>query len=170
MSKVTIKPTQSAINPLSSNGFQFIIQKAPELNYFSQSVELPGISLPSAVMPTPKVPIPLIGETPHFDPFNLTFLVDSDLTNYLAMYKWILGSSFTEILPSELFEQFTNLDHYSDGTLHVLSSSNNIIRTFEFIDLHPVSLSGIQFITTSTDDEYISCTVTFDYSYFRVLR
>jgi hypothetical protein len=165
-----ITPTQNVVNPLSSNGFQFTLQKAPELLYFSQSVELPGISLPSAVMNTPKVNVPLVGDTPTFDSFNLEFMVDADLTNYLAMYKWIMGSTFNEILPPELTTKFSHLDHYSDATLLVLSPSNNVIRTFEFIDLHPVSVSGLTFLTTSSDDEYITCTVTFDYTFFRVLK
>lgn len=160
------QPTKHSVNPLNSNGFQFNILKIPEVSYFSQSVQLPDISLPSVTVASSSVAVHLTGDTPEFGQFTLTFMVDEDMSNYLAIYYWMIGSSFVDIMP-EGFTGMTKLEEYSDATLHVLDSSNNIVRVFEFHDLRPNSLGGFAFETTNPETTYITCTATFDYTYFK---
>jgi len=45
MANILSCPIPSNINPLSPNGFLFNILKLPNLSFFCQSVNLPGITL-----------------------------------------------------------------------------------------------------------------------------
>ena len=81
MSAVDNQPSNK--NFLSPLGFRFLIKKTPNVNWFVQSVNLPGISLPEAVMQTPFVNIPFSGEQMTFEKLQVTFLVDEDMAKYL---------------------------------------------------------------------------------------
>jgi hypothetical protein len=160
-------PTLHNVNPLASNGFQFTINKIPEISYFSTNVNLPDISLPAIEASNSFSKIYETGDTLDYSDFTVNFIVDEDLGNYLAIYKWMVGLGFPEN-----YTQFNNvqlddpLNESSDGALHILSSSNNIIRTILFHDMRPVFLGGWEMNTTSTDVEYITCSATFRYHIF----
>lgn len=166
------QPTIHSINPLQADGFQFEIVKLPEIHYFNQGVSFPGVSLPSVKMSTPSVEISFGGETPEFEPLTLTFQIDEDLSNYIATFNWMLGIPLHSDLPNTQYD-FTKLKEgvydkeYSDASLHLLSSSNNIIRTIEFYNIHPVALSGWELVTTNNDSQYVQCTATFEYTHFK---
>jgi hypothetical protein len=162
------------LNPLSPNGFQFVIQKIPEMVYFTQEVPLPGVSLPRMEMDTPFTQIKVPGSKMEFEPLTINFLVDENMTNYLAIFNWIAGLGH----PQE-FEQYTSFmnrspkfimtesaNNYSDGNLEILGSNNTVVQTVKFVDLIPTSLSGLTFATTNTDVTYITASATFEYTYF----
>lgn len=162
------------LNPLSPNGFQFVIQKIPEMVYFTQEVPLPGISLPRMEMDTPFTQIKIPGNKMEFEPLTINFLVDENMSNYLAIFNWIAGLGH----PQE-FEQYTSFQNrdpkfqmselsknFSDGTLNILGSNNTVVQTVLFVDLVPTALSGLTFATTNTDVTYITATATFEYTYF----
>lgn len=162
------------LNPLSPNGFQFSIQKLPELTYFAQQVSLPSISLPSIPINTPFSTIQMAGDTLSFESLSIDFLVDESMANYLAISDWIIALGFPET-----YEQYISymskdsksisktIKNHSDATLQILGSNNLPIQTITFVDLVPTSLGNMSFISTSTDVNYITCNVTFDYTYFK---
>ena len=163
------------LNPLSPNGFQFSIQKLPELTYFSQQVSIPGISLPNAIFNTPFSQVKIAGDLLSYDPLSIDFLVDEKMSNYLALYDWIIAMGFPEN-----YEQYISWQgkfkspflseiakNFSDATLTILGSNNMPIQNITFVDLIPTNLGAITFNTTSTDVQYITCNATFEYSYFK---
>lgn len=162
------------LNPLSPNGFQFVIQKIPEMVYFTQEVPLPGISLPRTEMETPFTQIKIPGSKMEFEPLTINFLVDENMTNYLAIFNWIAGLGHPQ--EYQQYTSFQNRDpkfqmselskNFSDGTLHILGSNNTVVQTVLFVDLVPTVLSGLTFATTNTDVTYITATATFEYTYF----
>ena len=162
------------LNPLSPNGFQFVIQKIPEMVYFSQEVPLPGISLPRMDMDTPFTQIKIPGSKMEFEPLTISFLVDENMTNYLAIFNWIVGlgtpqeyeqyTSFQNRNPKFVMSELAN--NFSDGTLQILGSNNTVVQTVKFVDLTPTSLSGLTFASTNSDVTYITATATFEYTYF----
>ena len=163
------------LNPLSPNGFQFSIQKLPELTYFSQQVSIPGINLPNAIFNTPFSQIKIAGDLLSYDPLSIDFLVDEKMSNYLALYDWIIAMGFPENYDQYISWQgkfntpFLSeiAKNFSDATLTILGSNNVPIQTITFVDLIPTNLSPISLTTTSTDVNYITCTATFEYSYFK---
>jgi hypothetical protein len=75
------------INPLSPNGFMFSIARIPEVTYFCQEVNIPEVSLSTVEQGSPFVRIPLPGDTLDFGELNVQFLVDSQMSNYKAMFR-----------------------------------------------------------------------------------
>ena len=163
------------LNPLSPNGFQFSIQKLPELTYFAQQVSIPGISLPNTFFNTPFSQVKVAGDVLTYESLNVEFLVDEKMSNYLALYDWIIAMGFPENYDQYISWQgkFNSpflseiAKNFSDATLTILGSNNVPIQTITFVDLIPTNLSQISLTTTSTDVNYITCTATFEYSYYK---
>jgi hypothetical protein len=176
MSTPTITcPIPSNINPLSPNGFLFSIQKLPELNFFAQSVNLPGITLGSPEFGNPFQVQPIPGETLTYDQLTVQFLIDEEMLNYQAIYNWIIALGF----PND-YEQYTNFvdaesrgaiselaANYSDATLQILAGNNQVVRTVQFIDLFPIAIDSLQFSGANTDVQYLIGNATFRYGYYK---
>lgn len=170
MSAIDNQPSNK--NFLSPLGFRFLIKKTPNVNWFVQSVNLPGISLPEVVVPTPFVNIPFSGEQMTFEKLQVTFRVDEDMTNYLELHNWMIGTGFPE-----KFDQYTgigpdstNTNRFnkpgqikSDGTLFIMNSVMNPVVQVHFFDLAPISLSGFSFDTKMSDVISVEATATFSY-------
>lgn len=170
-------PIPSNINPLSPNGFMFTIQKLPELNFFAQSVNLPGITLGSPEYGNPFQVQPIPGESLTYDQLTVQFLIDENMTNYQAIYNWIVALGF----PND-YEQYTTFvsednrgitselaTNYSDATLQILSGNNQIVKTVQFVDLFPIAIDSLQFAGTNTDVQYLIGNATFRYGYYKFL-
>jgi hypothetical protein len=170
-------PIPSNINPLSPNGFMFSIQKLPELNFFAQSVNLPGITLGAPEYGNPFQVQPIPGESLTYDQLTVQFLIDETMTNYQAIYNWIVALGF----PND-YEQYTTFvsednrgitselaTNYSDATLQILSGNNQVVKTVQFVDLFPIALDSLQFAGTNTDVQYLIGNATFRYGYYKFL-
>lgn len=171
MAITTSCPLPSNINPLSSNGFNFSITKLPEVSFFCQEVVLPGMNLPTFDMNTPLSQLPFSGEIINFDDLNVQFIVDENMSNYVAIYNWMVGLGFPE--DNTQFSDFINSQdtgysrtsrEYSDATLSILGSNNQPVKTVRFIDILPINLSSMTFQSTSTDVQYIVGNATFKIS------
>jgi hypothetical protein len=170
-------PTPSNINPLSPVGFEFSIQKLPELAFFCQEVNLPGITLgePEFANPFAKVPIP--GETITYDQLIVQFLVDENMANYKAIYNWIIALGFpesytqyTSLLSEEQRGQLNELaSNYSDAVLTILNNNNRPSQSVQFVDLFPTNIDTLQFSSTQQDIQYLIGRATFRFSYYKFL-
>lgn len=162
-------------NFLSPLGFRFSIKKTPHINWFVQSMTLPGLTLPSAVIDTPFKRIPLSGEKMEFEPFNITFRVDEEMNNYLEIYQWLIGTGFPDNFtqyfgrtPNQTSASYySSLDNIkSDASLIILSSKMNPVVEVTFVDIAPTELSELRFDMAVNDINYMTCTATFSYRYF----
>tara|TARA_Y100000996_G_scaffold268090_1_gene211067 strand:+ start:9952 stop:10500 length:549 start_codon:yes stop_codon:yes gene_type:complete len=151
-------------NFLSPVGFKFQIRKLPHVNWFLQSVNIPGINLGEATHPTPFVDTFFPGDM-TFDPLNITFKVDEDLKNWAELQEWIFALG----TPNNFDEYRRNVNRmgneaiFSDGTLITLNSYMNANYEIIFKDLFPTSLSDLTFDTTSADIDYLTASATFRY-------
>ena len=84
-----IDNTPSNQNFFSPYNFTFELKRSPYLNFFIQSLNVPGISLNSPTYPTPFVNIPMAGEHLSFNNLSVTFKVDEQFKNYLEIFNWI---------------------------------------------------------------------------------
>lgn len=159
-------------NFLSPLGFRFQIKKCPTVNFFVQSVNIPSMELINVDASNPFVKIPYGGEHISFGDLNLTFKVDEDLKNYMEIYNWIKGIGFPD-----KFNQYKTLKDKpvmsgegltSDISLLVLSSSRNPTYDIVYRDAFPVSLSQVEFNTTSQDVNYLTATTTFRYLSYEI--
>ena len=171
MSALETIPTNK--NFLSPLGFRFFIKKLPNVNFFVQKVNVPGISIAqSPSMPTPFTKIPYAGDHLEFDELQITYTVDEDLANYLEIHNWIKGLSFPEN-----FSQYADLAKKPKVTGEGLRSDASLIITtngkspnFEcvFEDVFPISISNMNFETTDDSVNYIEATATFLYTQFKI--
>ena len=166
-------------NFLSPVGFQFTLQKKPKIDFFCNSANIPGINLGVAMQPTPLKAIPIPGETLTYDDLTLRFMVDEDMENYLEVWNWLNQFGFPRDWGQ--YQQLLNEDEnskgkqtaisgMSDGTLLVYNSNYNVNLKVEYKDLFPVSLSSIQFDTTSTEINYASAQVVFKYTIYDIIK
>ena len=185
MAALTTQPTNPQF--LSPVGFDFRIRKLPTTNYFVQSVNLPGVQLGEAVLPTPFINIPIPGEHMMFGDLMLTFRVDENMENYIELFNWIQYLGFPESFnqakelyskdglkgltgPQDVQRTGRSLGEgaTSDATLTVLNSASNPNMSINFEDAFPISLTDLQFDTRATDIEFIEASVSFRYRQFKI--
>jgi hypothetical protein len=167
--------TPSNIATLNPNGFYFSIAKYPELNYHMQDVNLPSMTLGTAVQASSVHDLKIPGETLEFGSLDVSFLVDGKMDNYIAIHDWMVGlgfptdnAMFTKLLANPKNDSMYSVASKttSDCTLTILDGNNLPIRHFTFVDAFPVNLSGISLTSTNTDVRYVVATVTLEYSYY----
>jgi len=154
----------------------FNIQKLPDLSFFAQSVNLPGITLGAPEFGNPFNVAPIPGETLTYDQLTVQFLVDEQMANYQAIYNWIVALGFPESY--EQYVTFAANDtnnyselakNYSDATLQILGANNQVVKSVQFHDMFPISLDSLQFAGTNTDVQYLIGNATFRYGYYKFL-
>lgn len=156
-------PKNADINFLAPNAFKLVIDNVTYKNvqYLVQSANIPDISLSPATVNSTMRNLGAAGDKITYSPLELTFLVDENLRNYREIHDWILG-------------QLTKNSEFGDGklrdiTLMIMSSHNNVIQEIQFIDAYPISLSSLPFTANSSDIDYLTASVTFEYSYYKLL-
>lgn len=165
-------------NFLSPTGFKFTLTRAPKVAFFSNTSNIPGISLGVANQPSYLKDIDIPGDKLSFDDFSLRFLVDENLENYMEIQNWMRGLGFPESLKEirDLQREYKYVDTrdsklmniYSDGTLLVFNSSYKTQFKVQFNDLFPVNLSALEFDATDTGVEYFTAEVTFKYTLYNL--
>ena len=167
-------PIPNNLNPLSPNGFKFTIDKLPEISFFCQEANIPGITMGDPMLFNPFRSIPLPGDHLTYDTLNVKFLVDADMNNYIALYNWIVALGFPESYQQYIdyisAQQFGVLSElaksYSGGVLQILNGNNLPVREIIFKDLVPRSIGSLTFQSTNQDVLYLVGDATFQFSYY----
>ena len=174
--------------------FRFKCTKLPLVEFFVQSVNLPGINLGSAQQTNPLYDIPLPGDKITYASLELSFVVDENLNNYKEIHDWILGLGFPsnhtqfQDLQTAGSDRFpgstrstaatgTNVPQplneggiYSDATLTVLNSKNIAKTEIRFENLYPTSLGSLNYDVRATDVDYINASVSFNYMNYDIVQ
>jgi hypothetical protein len=172
MTAITRNPTNP--NFLHPNKFQLNFARAPNIQYFCQAVNLPGISLSEVPRNTPFVDIYSPGEKTVYDVLNVTFLVDEELRTWFEIHDWIRALTFpTKFEEYQRLGQLSpvttqNFPQFSDAYMTILSSSNIPYYRIKFIDCFPTTLSSIIFSSADTPESTITADATFRFSYFDI--
>tara|TARA_B100000424_G_scaffold73502_1_gene54585 strand:- start:74 stop:622 length:549 start_codon:yes stop_codon:yes gene_type:complete len=162
-------------NFLSPIGFQFSLNKTPKVTFFSNSARIPDISLGTAIQPVYLKDIDVPGDKLSYGDFNLRFLVDENLTNYMAIHNWLTGLGYPE--STKEFKDATTDEEglrdreevFSDGSLSILNSNFRQVAVVKFKDLFPVFLTSLEFEATDTDVNYFTAEVTFKYTIYEIV-
>jgi len=165
--------------------FNFVVDRLKDFDFYSQSINLPDISLPFTESGTPFATLKVPGNKLRFTDLVVSFKVSEGMYNWYEIFSWIQAMGFPENQ-----KQFGDLrtgnlkdlngkplnrqtmrdvgDLYGQATLTINSSHNNPYLIINFIDIHPTSLTGVVLDTKSNDGEYLTATATFAYDYFTV--
>lgn len=164
--------TPQSTNFLQPTKFLLTFDRIPAVQYFCQSVNIPGINLGQAPINTPTLDIFAPGNKITYNPLNVHFLVDERLEGWQQLHSW-----FRSIASPDSYEErkrltdmqnalknTKSLRNYSDATLTVLSSLNNPILRVKFKNMFPITLSDITFDSSQSADDIISadCIFIFD--------
>lgn len=172
-------PDPSNVNPLRPTQYQFSLLKLPSLTFFVQQAQVPAIQLGSVSQATNVHDIKIPGESMSYDDLTVRFVVDEDLKNWNAVYFWMFGLGYPE--GHFLYKEYLSTDinsfsrtelakGYSDGQLMIMDSQNQPKQTFHFVDMFPVQLSGLEFDSSNSDAPVAVATVTFEYTYYKLLN
>jgi hypothetical protein len=168
----------SNINYLSQLGYRLIIHRLPEVEYFLQRVNIPGINVGAANRPTPFAsPIPYSGDITYND-LTFSFKLDADLKGYLSIWEWMVALGFPEKFDQyrELATTNEPLSAFEEGMvasnikLMLLNNKHNPIYEIDFYSCWPTALSDLTLTSTDTNVDYLTAEVTFKYSYYTISK
>jgi hypothetical protein len=168
-------------NFLSPVGFKFNLEKAPKVDFYSNKANIPAITLGSALQTRYGKNIDVPGDKMTFADFNLSFLVDEDLENYMEVWNWMTGLGFPysleqydDLMKGTKFEQSgprtTEFYEQSDATLYILNSNFNPSASVIFTGMYPTFLSALEFDATEENINYFTAQVTFKYTYYKIVK
>ena len=152
-------------NALLINYFQFVLDRVPNITYFCQSANLPGIVFGVAEQPTTLGhPVKVPTGSFRFEDLELTFRVDENLTNWREIHTWIKTSGNYESDQNTLpYKQKT-----SDAYLLLTNSTYNPKIKIHFRHVFPISLSGLVFNTTAQDSFEMTASVKFAFTGYEI--
>jgi hypothetical protein len=155
-------------NFFSSKNFDFTIGRLPNVEFFVQSVNIPGLTIPITEQYTPFTPVHRPGNKMQFDELSVTVRMDENLLCYKEIYNWMVGMT-----SPRQFSEYANLivgdGVFSDASLVLLNSKGNAIKEFKFIDLFPVSIGSMQLSTVENTTQFVTCTINFKYTTFVIV-
>lgn len=160
-------------NFLSPTGFKFNLSRTPKVDFFATSANIPGINLGAAVQPTYLKNIPIPGDVLSYEDFQLKFIVDENLENYVEIHNWMRGLGYPETIQEYDKWRFsdpnnTSDPNISDATLIIYSSNSKHNISIKFEGLWPSSLSTIDFDATQSDVQYVTAIATFKYTIYNI--
>ena len=166
---------------LNKNNFKLIIQKTPTVEYYAQTVTIPGLTFSETIQATGiGVDAYFPGDKISFDTLNVSFLVDEDLENYQEMYNWM-----TQIVPISDSKDYQTLTGSTMNTLGVSSqdeNSQNLVsmitlvtntnknlpnRYFRFYDAFPISLGSLE-MQSGSETAPVTCEVSFRFTFYEI--
>jgi hypothetical protein len=128
--------------------------------YFCQKANIPGVSLGMALQQTPNLDLYHSGTKIEYNTFDITFLVNEDLSAWTTIYKWMTDLSSVD-------NNYTKRkENKKQAILTVMSNLNNAKLRVKLNNIFPVSLSDLEFDTTLSAEEHILATASFRYDWF----
>ena len=173
-----------------SNQFKVFFPIFPTTEWFVVRANIPSVVLGVADQYTPFVQVAMVGDHITYGDFNVTFIVDENLKNYMEMYNWVKnigfpfsGAQFNKLdrpdyvdrsggtnynSETDTYSKANDRDLYTDIILQIMTAKNNLIATCEIYEAFPTTLGAIEYSQQETDMNYATCEVGFAYSWFDV--
>ena len=147
------------LNMLTPVNFKVIIDSGEfaNLQFFCTNANVPSLSQAAVPQGFKNENGFFPGDTIDFSTFDIQFIVDEELKNYLELFNWLTTNRTSE-------------PKFKDITLSIQTNKNTINKQVLFHDAFPTSVGALAFTTQDTALEYITCEVTFQYNKFEFLR
>lgn len=159
-------------NFLSPIPYQLLIKRTPNVDYFVQQVNLPGISSQPAIQPTPFTDLPHSGVKLQWNPFYASFKVDEDMANFQEIFNWMTAlNEATDVTPYGVLAHnppYLGMGITSEMILVIMDGQRQPNINIYLHDAFPINLTGIDFDVTKTDVNYVTCAATFLYSTYDI--
>ena len=172
----------SDLNYLKPNGFKFQIHNLPNVSYFCQAANIPAIQIGSPDLETPLSRIPIPGDKLSYGDLVITFLVQENMSNYIELYKWLIGLGFPNNpdefknwntgqayrFPGVAEKRMGDLGNFSDADFFILDSDNNPNIKITFYDVFPISLEGLNFDISTGRADFLQGIAAFKYRHYDI--
>lgn len=157
-------------NYLSPVEFVVTVKRLPNVQFFTQKISVPSISMTGIERPTPFKPVYETGDRLTYNELNLSFIIDENMDNYREIFDWMVGLSFPES-----FDQYKTLKESDSGlksdiSLVIMNSHKNPNIEITFKDCFPTNLSEISLDTTSQDVQYPEASASFVYNSYSIAK
>lgn len=151
-------------NYLSPISFKVIIERLPNVEFFTQRVNIPGLSMSAPEQLSPIHKIYQTGDRIEYADLDLSFIVDENMENYREILEWMegLGNPQNSKQRSDLIASKEGMR--SDISIVIENSSRNGNIAYTFTEAFPTSLTGIPLDVTNTDVIPPEVSVTFRYT------
>lgn len=164
-------------NFLSEFGYKFQLMRLPTVEFFCQSVTIPSLTLGSTVAKTPFTNVILGGDHIKYGIFPVTFKVDEDMKNWEEIFNWMVALAPQEQLDNQATRIINSqagtaagVGRTSDATVMILTNLMNPNFYFYFKDMVPLTLSEVKMDSTQNNVKYITCSATFEYRSYKIIR
>ena len=150
----------STTNLLQPTKYLVTFPEISETMYFCQKANIPGVSLGMAVQQTPNIDLFHSGTKLEYNTFDITFMVNEDLSAWTTIYKWMNDLSSVDNNYNRRKE------NRKQAIFTVMSNLNNPKFRIKLNDIFPISLSDLDFDTTMSAEEHMLATASFRYDWF----
>ena len=152
------------VNFLSPIGFRLLAQDLPQVEFYCQSANVPGVNLGEIQTPTPYNPIYHTGDVVSYEDLAVRVLADEYMKNWSEIHDWIIGLG----APKSHDQYAAQAKKFLKTalTLIIMTAGNTPSIQFEFEDAFPTSLSGLQFDSGGQGGEYLTFDVSFRYNMY----
>lgn len=170
-----------------ANNFSLVFNKAPFFTLNIQKVNLPGLSVDPNIHPTPYVDRPMPGSKILFEELRVTFVIDDFLNTWGILHDWLNSMDPMRFMGQiekdkddhrEKTPDSWNFRYYNsiipEGSLYndaslIINDAMGIPKVkMNFIDLFPISLSGLNLDTAASSNDQITADATFKYWYYNI--
>lgn len=157
-------------NYLSNGGFDVTIPRLPNVEFFVQKIVLPSIDAQPVERATPLSAVFNVSDRLRYSDFDLTFVVDENMSNYIEVFNWMESINSPETLDQYAALESSNNGISSDITILILNSHKNPNLRVTFLNAFPISLTSVDFNLANQDVTYSEASVTFRYDRFTIER
>lgn len=141
-----------------STNFVFNIGVDRELSFSVQTSNVTDVTLGETLFMSGAKDIKLPSNKITNAPLVVDFLLSEDLSEWVEIYKWLLTAKNSG---------FTLAQRPCD--LIVLDSQNQTVVTFNYTDVFPIEITGLQYAINTDNSTVMTFTATFSFNRFKVI-
>ena len=145
------------LNYLSNISFRLTMEDSPNITWFCQAAQVPGVSIEGIDVFTPHATVPYAGNKVSFEELTVRFIVDEHMKNWTEIYDRIIAMGLAE--GYEKYRLLKGSDTlkprgggYSNIVLTILTSGMNPQMEFHFYDAFPISISCLLYTSDAADE------------------
>lgn len=159
------------VNLLQPTAFKLIIDRVnyKNLEFFCQSVILPSLTAIPAELPYRRISqVPFAADKLTYGELTANVLVDENMNAYTELYNWM--HRLVELDEVTAGQRDTGKPPtYSDITVSILSSHNNVVRSIKYKNCVPTLLGDVSLEAAVGDVQGIVIPVSFRFTEFELV-
>lgn len=149
---------QPDLNIAFNVNFKMVFLQAPELDYFTQSVTMPGLSLGEVDTPWQNFGGYTPGNRIVYEPLNIDFLLMESMENYFYLADWM----------KRVADKGAIKDQVQDASLVMLNNNKIGNKVIRYIGMFPTSISDLTLESNVQDVVPLTFNATFRYQLYEM--